>query len=50
MSQLRAYRALLRNRPLVRLLGGEFVSSIGDWLYMVAILIVVYQASRDPVL
>ena len=25
-----AYRRLLRNGPLVRLLGGEFVSSIGD--------------------
>lgn len=39
-----------RNRPLARLLAGEFVSSIGDWLYMVALLIVVYQTSHDPVL
>jgi len=30
---LRAYRLVLRNRPLTRLLAGEFVSSIGDWLY-----------------
>ena len=50
MSVLAAYRGLLRNGPLVRLLGGEFVSSIGDWLYLVALLVLVYQASSDPVL
>jgi Major Facilitator Superfamily/Cyclic nucleotide-binding domain len=50
VSVLRAYRALLSNRPLVRLLAGEFISSIGDWLYLVALLIVVYQVSSDPLL
>jgi len=45
---LRAYRLLLRNRPLTRLLAGEFVSSIGDWLYLLAILILVYEVSNDP--
>jgi MFS family permease len=50
VSVLRAYRGLLSNGPLVRLLGGEFVSSIGDWLYLVALLIVVYQVSADPLL
>ncbi len=50
MSVLRAYRGLLSNGPLVRLLGGEFVSSIGDWLYLVALLVLVYSASRDPLL
>ena len=50
MSVLAAYRGLLRNGPLVRLLGGEFVSSIGDWLYLVALLVLVYQSSSDPVL
>ena len=50
MSVLRAYRGLFSNRPLVRLLGGEFVSSIGDWLYLVALLIVVYQVSQDPLI
>lgn len=50
MSVLRAYRGLLSNGPLVRLLGGEFISSIGDWLYLVALLIVVYDTSDDPVL
>jgi predicted MFS family arabinose efflux permease len=47
---LRAYRLLLRNAPLTQLLVGEFVSSIGDWLYLVAILILVYAVSNDPVI
>jgi MFS family permease len=45
VTTLRVFRGLLANRPLVRLLGGEFVSSIGDWLYLVALLIVVYEGS-----
>ncbi len=48
IAVLRAYRLLLRNRPLARLLAGEFVSSIGDWLYLVAILVLVYEVSNDP--
>ncbi|MBA2254063.1 MAG: MFS transporter [Chloroflexi bacterium] len=43
MTVLGAYRRLLGNRPLSRLLLGEFVSSIGDWLYLVALLIVIYD-------
>jgi MFS family permease len=43
------YRRVLRNRALARLLFGEFVSSIGDWLYLVAIMVVVYQVTSDPV-
>jgi len=50
MTALRAYRALLSNNALARLLAGEFVSSIGDWLYLVALLIVVYQHSQDALL
>jgi hypothetical protein len=42
------YRTVLRNRPLVRLLTGEFVSSIGDWLYLVAIMVVVWEATLSP--
>ncbi|MDQ3881278.1 MAG: MFS transporter, partial [Chloroflexota bacterium] len=49
MSVLATYRRLLRNRPLTRLLAGEFVSSIGDWLYLVALLVVVYEESRSAV-
>jgi MFS family permease len=48
IAVLRAYRLLLRNRPLAQLLAGEFISSIGDWLYLVAILILVYEVSNDP--
>lgn len=49
MSGLVGYRRVLSNSNLARLLAGEFVSSIGDWLYLVALLIVVYEVSRDPV-
>lgn len=50
MRAVAAYRGLLRNRPLSKLLGGEFVSSIGDWLYIVAILVVIYRETGDPTL
>ena len=50
MGGLAGYRRLLDNRPLSRLLAGEFVSSVGDWLYLVALLIVVYRESEDTVL
>ncbi|MDQ3448205.1 MAG: MFS transporter [Chloroflexota bacterium] len=49
MSVLAAYRRVLSNGNLSRLLLGEFVSSIGDWLYLVALLIVVYERAADPV-
>jgi MFS family permease len=48
VNALASYRQLLRNGPLTRLLVGEFVSDIGNWLYLVALLVVVYQASRSP--
>ena len=51
MSLLRTYLELFRRNPaLSRLLAGEFVSGIGDWLYLVAILVVVYAESNSPVL
>lgn len=50
MGALGAYRRLLSNGPLTRLLGGEFVSAIGDWLYIVALLVVIYGETGDPVL
>ena len=43
-----AYRRVLGNSRLARLMAGEFISSIGDWLYLVALLVVVYEVSRDP--
>lgn len=50
MDALRTYRELLRNGPLARLLIGEFVSSIGDWLYLVALVVLVYQETQDPIM
>ena len=51
MSLVRTYRDLFRRNPaLGRLLAGEFISGIGDWLYLVAILVVVYAESNSPVL
>jgi MFS family permease len=48
MAVIAAYRRVLGNPLLARLLVGEFVSSIGDWLYMVALLVLVYAESQDP--
>ena len=50
MGVVSTYRQLLRNGPLARLLVGEFVSSIGDWLYLVALVVLVYRETEDPVL
>jgi MFS family permease len=51
MSVLRTYRRLFsENRALGQLLAGEFISGIGDWLYLVAILVVVYAEGGSPVL
>src|ERR1700675_2376335 len=50
MGGLNVYRELLSNRPLMRLLLGEFVSGIGDWLYIVAIFVVIYRESGDAAL
>jgi MFS family permease len=50
VAGLRVYRELLGNRPLIRLMLGEFVSGIGDWLYIVAIFVVIYRESGDAAL
>ncbi len=50
MAGLRVYRELLANRPLVRLLTGEFISGIGDWLYIVAIFVVIYSDTGSAAL
>src|SRR5512134_1054627 len=47
---LAAFRTIAGNPRLVRLLAGEFISNIGDWLYLVALLVVVYRESSDPFL
>jgi MFS family permease len=48
VDSLRVYRDLLANRNLTKLLIGEFVSGIGDWLYIVAIFVVIYRETNDP--
>lgn len=45
MGVIAAYRRVLGNGALTRLLFGEFVSSIGDWLYLVALLVLVWEAT-----
>ena len=51
MNLARTYFELFRrNRALARLLAGEFISGIGDWLYLVAVLVVVYAESNSAVL
>ncbi len=49
MGVIAAYRRVLGNGPLARLLFGEFVSSIGDWLYLVALLVLIWDQTGDPV-
>jgi MFS family permease len=49
MAVIATYRRVLRNPALARLLFGEFVSSVGDWLYLVALLVVVYAEQNDAV-
>lgn len=50
MGGLGAYRQLLGNGPLMRLLIGEAISGIGDWLYIVAIFVVIYEQSGSAAL
>jgi len=50
LAGLRVYRELLGNRPLIRLLLGELISGLGDWLYIVAIFVVIYRESGDAAL
>jgi MFS family permease len=47
VEALRVYRGLLTNRPLTKLLLGELISGIGDWLYIVAIFVVIYRETSD---
>ena len=50
MGGLAAYRQLLGNGPLMRLLIGEAISGVGDWLYIVAIFVVIYEQSGSAAL
>ncbi|HEX9043630.1 MAG TPA: MFS transporter [Candidatus Limnocylindrales bacterium] len=50
MNALHAYARVLANGPLARLLSAEFLSSVADWMYAVALLVIVYQTKPDLVL
>jgi len=50
VAGLAVYRQLLSNRSLTKLLIGEFISGIGDWLYIVAIFVVIYTQTNDAAL
>lgn len=50
MAGLGVYRQLLANRPLTKLLVGEFISGIGDWLYIVAVFVLIYRETGDAAL
>ena len=41
-------RAALRNRPFRLLISGLAVSQIGDWLYNVALIMLVYDRTHSP--
>jgi MFS family permease len=50
VAGLGVYRQLLANRPLTRFLFGQFISGIGDWLYIVAIFVLIYRETGDAAL
>jgi MFS family permease len=50
VAGLGVYRQLLANRPLTRFLVGQFISGIGDWLYIVAIFVLIYRETNDAAL
>jgi MFS family permease len=45
-----ALRRLSRNRPLALLIGAGALSAFGDWLYLAALPIIVYQQTHDAAL
>lgn len=47
MGVLATYRRLLGNGPLSRLLLGEFISMVGDRMYLVALLVLIYRETHD---
>jgi MFS family permease len=50
LAGLGVYRQLLANRQLTRFLFGQFISGIGDWLYIVAIFVLIYRETGDAAL
>ena len=50
LGVLGPYRALQRNRGLALLFGGQVVSALGDWLYITALVVLVYDLTRSVAL
>ena len=50
VAGLGVYRQLLANRLLTRFRFGQFISGIGDWLYIVAIFVLIYRETGDAAL
>jgi len=50
MRTLDPLRRLVANRPLAALIGAGAVSGIGDWIYMTALPVLVYERTGDPML
>jgi Transmembrane secretion effector len=50
MQLINEIRRLRTNRPLSLLIGASALSSFGDWLYLTALPIIVYQVTRDAAL
>jgi predicted MFS family arabinose efflux permease len=50
MRAIGPLRELATNRPLVGLIGVTAISSVGDWLYLTALPVLVYQATGDAAL
>src|SRR5437868_268917 len=44
---LAPYRILGHNRNLALLFGGQTVSSLGDWLYIIALIVIAYSYTRS---
>ena len=47
MGVVATYRRLLGNGPLSRLLLGEFISLVGDRMYLVALFVLIYRETHD---
>jgi len=50
MRSIEPTRRLMANRPLAALVGAGAVSGAGDWLYLTALPVLVYQRTGEPAL
>ena len=50
MPSLTGSQRLAANRPLASLVGASALSGIGDWLYLTALPVVIWQATEDAAL